>query len=104
MVRPKQKAREASPAPASDALGLDQLKEQGLAVGAILLKNLHRLGHAKVVVNALELSRLCEAAGVKMNKQRISRLMNSFTVEPATIEALARAVGVPPSELLRRGD
>jgi hypothetical protein len=100
-IRSEEAAR---PADALDPAAVEAIRKEGLAIGDLLLKNLCRLGHGRMVVDSTGLSKLCAKAGTPMTRQRISQMMNAASIQPATIEALARAVKVPPSELLRRGD
>lgn len=72
-------------------------------IGPLIMVNLLRLGHADIVVRASELSRLvAEKTGKSMSRQRISAMMNAVRVEPETIEALAKGLGVKPSELTKK--
>ena len=71
-------------------------------VGPTLLKNLHRLGYADIVPRSSELSRLvADKCGKSLSRQRISAIVNSVNVEDATIELLAKAIGVDADELLK---
>lgn len=73
------------------------------AIGPQIMLNLLRLGFADIVVRSSELSALvAEKTGKSMSRQRISAMMNAVRVEPETIEALAKGVGVKPSELTRK--
>jgi uncharacterized protein YneF (UPF0154 family) len=72
-------------------------------IGPQLMINLLRLGFADIVVRSSELANLVsEKTGKTMSRQRISQMMNAVRVEPETIETLAKALGVKPSELVKK--
>jgi hypothetical protein len=64
-------------------------------------RNLLRLGWADLVPQSERISRLAREAGLEFSRQRVSAIMNAVRVEPETIELIARAIGVKPSELTR---
>lgn len=71
-------------------------------VGPLLVKNLHRLGFADVVVRSAEVARLvAEKTGRPMSRQRIASMMNAVRVEPETLDTLAKALGVKVADLLQ---
>lgn len=71
-------------------------------IGPTLARNLYRLGYADIVVRSTDLAKLVsEKTGKSITRQRISAMMNAVRIEPDTIETLAKALGVKPSELTR---
>lgn len=74
------------------------------AIGPILKKNLYRLGYGRIEVNAVEVAKLVAAkTGKSLSRQRISAMMNAVHIEPATIDQLAKGLGVKASELTQEG-
>ncbi len=72
-------------------------------VGPLLVRNLHRLGYADIVVRSAEIARLVsEKTGKSISRQRVAQLMNAVRVEPETIELLAKGLGVKASELTKK--
>lgn len=72
-------------------------------IAFLIVNNLLRLGFADIVVRSSELSALvAEKTGKPVSRQRISAIMNAVRVEPETIEAIAKGIGVKPAELTRK--
>lgn len=72
-------------------------------IGPILAANLARLGYAETVVKTAEIARKVEAhTGKPMSRQRIAAIINAVRVTPETVQTIADALGVKPSELTRR--
>ena len=71
-------------------------------IGPILAKNLYRLGLADIVVRTTEVAELiAKETGRRITRQRISAIVNAVKVEQETIDLIAKAIGVDPSELTR---
>lgn len=77
-------------------------REDEMPMGPTIAENLVRLGYADIVVRSAQIARLATAKGHKMSRQRVAAIMNAVKVKDETIEALADAIGVKPSELTRR--
>jgi DNA-binding Xre family transcriptional regulator len=77
-------------------------KDSCTPVGPVLERNLFRLGKADIVVRSTEIAKdVTASTGIPMSRQRISALMNAVHIEPETIEMIAKALKVKPSELLK---
>lgn len=73
------------------------------AIGPILAENLARLGYAEMVVKTADVARkVSEHTGKPMSRQRIAAILNAVRVTDDTIQMLADALGVKPSDLTRR--
>jgi hypothetical protein len=71
-------------------------------IGPILAANLYRLGYGEIVIRNADIARLIkQKTGREMSRQRIASILNSVRVEPSTIEMIANAIGVDPSELTK---
>lgn len=72
-------------------------------MGPIIFENLDRFGFVDRTARTAELARLVqEKTGKPMTRQRVAQILNAVRVSPETVEALAAAIGVKPSELTRK--
>jgi hypothetical protein len=69
--------------------------------GELLEHNLVRLGYGATVIRTAEIARLVSASGRPMSRQRIAALVNARRIEPETIEAIAKGLGVAATELIQ---
>lgn len=79
------------------------LDKNPVVMGAILRENLIRLAYYEDVIKTKEIAKLVtERTGKSMSRQRIANLLNSVHITDATLETIAKALKVEPSDLIPR--